>query len=113
MRIDEKMKPSFQNRKRRAKEEIVALIVNSARQGASRTRIMNENFLNFKQAKKHIDFASDMGFLYYDANGKFVATSKGVEYLRRFFDVVSLENDFTEKRRLLLDMISIDEAKVC
>lgn len=74
---------------------------------------MNENFLNFKQAKKHIDFAIDMGFLYYDSNGKFVATSKGVEYLRRFFDVVSLENDFTEKRRLLLDMICRDEAKVC
>ena len=107
------MKPSFQNRKRRAKEEIVALIVNSARPGASRTRIMNENFLNFKQAKKHIDFAIEMGFVYYDSNGKFVATSKGVEYLRRFFDVVSVENDVTEKRKLLLDMIYKDEVKIC
>lgn len=107
------MKPSFQNRKRRAKEEIVALIINSARQGASRTRIMNENFLNFKQAKKHIDFAIDMGFLYFDANGKFIATSRGVEYLRRFFDVVSLENDVSEKKKLLLDMIGKDEAKIC
>jgi len=99
------MKPSFQNRKRRTKEEIVALIINSARQGASRTRIMNENFLNFKQSTKHIDFAIDMGFLYYDSNGKFISTSKGIEYLRRFFDVVSLENDVTEKKKLLLDMI--------
>ncbi len=104
------MKPSFQNRKRRAKEEIVALIIISARQGASRTRIMNENFLNFKQGKKHIDFAIDMGFLYYDPNGKFVATSRGVEYLRRFFDVVSLENDVTEKKKLLLEMVGKDEA---
>lgn len=91
----------------------MALIVNSARQGASRTRIMNENFLNFKQAKKHIDFAIEMGFLYYDTAGKFVTTSKGVEYLRRFFDVVSLENDVTEKRRLLLDMIYKEEPPVC
>jgi len=66
---------------------------------------MNENFLNFKQSTKHIDFAIDMGFLYYDSNGKFVSTSKGIEYLRRFFDVVSLENDVTEKKKLLLDMI--------
>ena len=74
---------------------------------------MNENFLNFKQAKKHIDFAIEMGFVYYDSNGKFVATSKGVEYLRRFFDVVSVENDVTEKRKLLLDMICKDEVKIC
>jgi predicted transcriptional regulator len=107
------MKPSFQNRRRRAKEEIVALIINSARQGASRTKIMNENFLNFKQAKKHIDFAIDMGFLYFDSNGKFVATSRGVEYLRRFFDVVSLENDVTEKRKLLLEMIYKEEPPAC
>jgi hypothetical protein len=36
-----------------------------------------------------------------------------VEYLRRFFDVVSVENDVTEKRKLLLDMICKDEVKIC
>jgi predicted transcriptional regulator len=108
------MKPSFQNRKRRAKEEIVALIINSAREGASRTRIMNENFLNFKQAKKYVDYALEMGLLYSDSNGKFLATNKGKEYLRRFFNVIDLENDIAEKRKLLLELIvKEEESKLC
>lgn len=100
------MKAVFPNRKKRNREEIIASILDAARLGATKTRIMYVSFLSFSQLQRYLNMAVETGLLGLDSTAKkYLITSKGFEYLKRFDEVHSIENNVLEKRRSLSEIL--------
>ncbi len=100
------MKSVFPNRKKRNREEIIASILDAARHGATKTRIMYVSFLSFSQLQRYLSMAVETGLLGLDDTAKrYLITSKGFEYLKRFDEVHSIENNVLEKRRSLSEIL--------
>ena len=102
------MKSVFNNRKKRSKEEIVASIIVTSRQGASKTGIMYSSYLSFSQLNKYIELAMKTNVIYLNGDGKYFATSKGLEFLKCFEEVHSIENNALEKRKMLVQILGED-----
>lgn len=95
------------SRKKRNKEEILASILDTAKLGATKTRIMYESFLSFSQLRRYLEYAVETGLLDLNLESKkYITTRKGTEYLKRFDDVYVTENNVMEKRRLLSEMLN-------
>lgn len=100
------MKTPFPNRKKRNREEIIASILDAARHGATKTRIMYVSFLSFSQLQRYLSMSVETGLLGLDSTAKkYLITSKGFEYLKRFDEVHSIENNVLEKRRSLSEIL--------
>jgi predicted transcriptional regulator len=100
------MKSIFSNRKKRSREEIVASILEAAKYGATKTRIMYVSFSSFSQLQRYLGIALESGLIGLDPNtGKYFITSKGLEYLKRFEEVQSIENNVVEKRKSLSEIL--------
>jgi predicted transcriptional regulator len=95
----------FANRKRRGSEEIIASIVFNARNGASKTAIMYASYLSFAQLQKYISFGLKAKLIYQNSEGKYMATPRGLEYLRRFEEVKIMEDSAASKRKLLDEIL--------
>lgn len=90
------------SKKKRNKEEILASILDTSKFGATKTKIMYVSFLSFSQLQKYLNYAMEGRLLDLDpAAGKYLTTNRGLEYLKRFEEVQSIENNMAEKRRLL------------
>lgn len=100
------MKSVFLNRKKRNREEIIASVLDTARYGATKTRIMYVGSLSFRQLQKYLNYTVEMRLISLDSKaGKYLTTNKGLEYLKCFEEVQSIENNVIEKRRLLSEML--------
>lgn len=100
------MKDVLPNRKKRNREEIIASILDAAKHGATKTRIMYVSFLSFSQLQRYLSMAVETGLLGLDATAKkYLITSKGLEYLKRFDEVHYIENNVLEKRRSLSEIL--------
>ena len=100
------MKSVFANRKKRSKDEILASILFTAKQGTSKTGIMYANYLSFSQLNKYINFAVKARIIYLNGDGKYFTTPKGLEYLKCFEEVHNIENSAIEKRKLLDEILT-------
>jgi predicted transcriptional regulator len=103
-----KLKSVFANRKKRSREEIIASIMFTARQGLTKTGIMYANYLSSSQVNKYLAFALEAKILYVNGDGKYLTTSKGTEYLKWFEQVHNVENDALEKRKMLIEILDSD-----
>jgi predicted transcriptional regulator len=99
------MKSVFVNRKKRSKEEIIASILFTTRQGTSKTGIMYANYLSFSQLNKYINFGLKARIIYMNGDGKYFTTPRGLAYLNCFEEVQSMENSAVAKRRLLNEIL--------
>lgn len=99
------MKSVFANRKKRSKEEIIASILFSARQGATKTGIMYSNYLSFSQLNKYLQHGLNTKVIYLNGDGRFFTTTKGFQYLECFEQVHNIENDAIAKRKLLNEIL--------
>jgi predicted transcriptional regulator len=95
------MKSVFENRKKRSRDEIIASIVLTSKNGTSKTNMMYASYLSFSQLNKYISYSLRAKLIFKNDEGKYVATSKGIEYLKCFEDVQTTENSAFEKRKLL------------
>ncbi|MFN4336071.1 MAG: winged helix-turn-helix domain-containing protein [Candidatus Nitrosocaldus sp.] len=90
---------------RRSKEEILASVLASAINGATKTKIMYSNALSFVQVKNYINYALNSGFIrVYEDNstgkrGKYiyVTTEKGLEYLKFYKSLNTTNHDISSK----------------
>ena len=90
------------HKKHRNREEIVANVLEAARNGATKTRIMYISYLSFGQLQRYINHALETKLLDLDAiTNRYHTTSKGFEFLQRFEEVNNIENNIVEKRRSL------------
>jgi predicted transcriptional regulator len=103
------MKSVFANRKKRSREEIIASILFSAKPGVSKTAIMYANYLSFSQLNKYLAFGVKAKILYINGDGRYFTTTKGLEYLKCFEQVHSVENDAIEKRKTLSEILNGDQ----
>ena len=62
---------------------IVAAILEAARYGASKTRIMNTANLSFRLLEKYLDSAVNVGFVKSE-NSRYVLTEQGWMFLKRY-----------------------------
>ena len=88
------------NNKRRTKEEIIAQILQSALDGASKSRIMYNSFLNYNQLEKYLEYMVDLGLVKCD-DKVYKVTRKGVEYLALFKELKEVEDAANAKHATL------------
>jgi predicted transcriptional regulator len=75
--------------KYRSRSEIIAMILESANTGASKTRIMYAACLSYAQVKEYLRFLQEKKLLSYDEGASlYRLTERGLEYLR-IFDMIS------------------------
>ncbi len=68
-------------------------ILSSAKDGANKTKIVYEAYLNFKQAGEYLDFLMESDLLGKSTNENktiYRTTDKGVKMLERYRDLVEL-----------------------
>ncbi len=72
----------IQRMKYRSRSEIVALILDAANGGATRTRIMYKAFLSFVHLKGHLTTLLENGLIEYEVGAKiYKTTQKGIRLL--------------------------------
>lgn len=103
------MKSVFANRKKRSREEIIASILFTAKQGVSKTGIMYANYLSFSQLNKYLSFGLKTKVLYINGDGKYFTTTKGLAYLKCFEQIHSIENDALAKRKMLTEILGSEQ----
>jgi predicted transcriptional regulator len=81
--------------KYRSRIDIVAMILQSAMRGATKTKLMYGAYLSYAQLKEYINFVQERGLLVYeDSLQVYRLTPKGMHFLNIYEevkDVVSLE----------------------
>ena len=71
--------------KYRSRSEIIAMILQTANKGATKTRIMYAAYLSYAQLKEYLQFLQSKGLLSYEeGTSLFRLTEKGLEYLSTF-----------------------------
>ncbi len=94
-------------RKNRTKEEIIAAILDSAKNGATKTKIMYVSYMSFNQLSRYLNYVleSKLIDLDYNNSGKYYTTTKGLKYLKELQEAYSIHQNFMEKKRLLSAML--------
>ncbi len=68
---------------RRGREEIIAAILTSVLQGATKSKIIYNAYLNYYQAEKYIEYLLSHNLI--TSNGKiYKITENGMDYLKTF-----------------------------
>jgi predicted transcriptional regulator len=80
--------------------DIAAAILEIAKDGAIKTRIMYSAFLSFPQLKEYLELLTDQGMVEYDAKERIYSTTdKGRRFLKMYAEVdnmVPKENMLTK-----------------
>ena len=107
------MKSVSPTRKKRKSEEIIASILDTARNGSTKTRIMYVAYLSFSQLQKYMKYTMDNKLIDLDPNDKkYLTTERGFEFLRRFEEVHSIENNIIEKKRSLDEILESKDGQI-
>lgn len=94
------------HKKHRNREEIVANVLEAARNGATKTRIMYKCYVSHRLLQKYLGYAIENGFLFYDSgSNKHYTTSKGVQYLDYFDECRDTESELVHKKRLISEIL--------
>jgi predicted transcriptional regulator len=93
-------------KKHRSKEEIVANILNAARNKATKTRIMRTCYISYELLQKYLNYTTICGLLLYDSGtNKYHITSKGTQFLDYFHQYLDTESELVLKKRLISNML--------
>jgi predicted transcriptional regulator len=93
-------------KKHRSKEEIVANILNAARNNATKTRIMRTCYISYELLQKYLNYATLSGLLFYDSmTNKYRITSKGTQFLDYFHEYLDTESELVHVKRLISNML--------
>jgi len=77
--------------KYRSRTEIVAMILEAARSGATKTKIMYKAYLSYTQVKEYITFLQDNELLAYEQGTQLYKISeKGYKFLRSYSEISEL-----------------------
>ena len=107
------MKSAITTRKKRKTEEIIASILEAARHGATKTRIMYVSFLSFSLLEKYINYTLENGLIGLESEDKkYLTTHKGFEFLKRLEEVHGIENNIMEKKRSLYEILENNDEKI-
>jgi predicted transcriptional regulator len=92
--------------KYRSRSEIIAMILQAANNGATKTRIMYGAYLSYAQVKEYLEFLESKKLLSYEeGTSLYHLTEKGLQFLRVFdeiSDMISLKDDRRQERAVVL-----------
>ena len=75
----------------RSRTEIVAMILNAANGGATKTKIMYFAFLSYNQVKEYLSVLIENNLIeYLDGGNKFKTTEKGLFFLKMYNEIGEL-----------------------
>lgn len=93
--------------KYRSRSDIIALILEAANGGATKTKIMYKSYISFAQLRDYLGMLTEQGLVEYDEIGHiFKTTSKGLQVLQlqnqinEEFDAI----DDDRKRRVAVEL---------
>jgi predicted transcriptional regulator len=93
------------NQKRRDQLSIIADILESAKEGARKTKIMHTVNLSFVQLNDYLTFLVDNGLVRLSSVGKkevYIATIKGVLFAQMYHELISMVTTQNEEKAPLL-----------
>jgi predicted transcriptional regulator len=77
--------------KYRSRTEIVAMILESARTGATKTKIMYKAYLSYTQVKEYLTFLQDNELIKYEEGTQLYKISeKGYKFMRSYSEISEL-----------------------
>lgn len=77
--------------KYRSRTEIVAMILQSARNGTTKTKIMYKAFLSYTQLKEYLGFLQENNLLKYEEGSQlYRVTDKGKHFLQAYDEISDL-----------------------
>lgn len=77
--------------KYRSRTEIVAMILQSARTGTTKTRIMYKAYLSYTQLKEYLKFLQDNNLIKYEEGAQtYRVTEKGRHFLHAYDEISNL-----------------------
>jgi predicted transcriptional regulator len=69
--------------KYRSRSDLIGLVLDAAKRGETRTRIMYKSFLSFDQLRQYLSFLLEKGLIEYEeGTKKFRTTEKGIRVLK-------------------------------
>ena len=87
--------------KNRDRTEIVAMILDAANGGATKTKIMYSAFLSYNQLREYLSILIENNLLEYHEGNKILRTTeKGLKFIRMHNDIGELLQTATIKNRL-------------
>jgi predicted transcriptional regulator len=90
------------HKKHRNREEMIADILEAARNSATKTRIMRTCFISYNVLQKYLRYSVENGLLFFDSSSKmFCVTSKGIQFLDYFEQCLDTESELQNKKRLI------------
>ncbi len=93
------------NQKRRDQLSIIANILESAKEGVRKTKIMHTVNLSFVQLNDYLTFLVDNGLIRLSSDGKkevYIATIKGVLFAQMYRELTSMITTQNEEKAPLL-----------
>lgn len=98
--------PKRSYKRHRSKEEIVAHVLNAARNSATKTRIMRSCYISYHLLQKYLGYATVRGLLFRDpTSNKYHITRKGIQYLDYFDQYLDSETALAHKKNLISKML--------
>ncbi len=76
--------------KYRSRTEIVAMILEAANGGATKTKIMYKAFLSYNQLKEYLSVLIENNLLYIDGTQTYKTTEKGLHFLKMHNEIRKL-----------------------
>lgn len=96
---------SFNNRKKRTKEELIASILDGAKNGATKTKIMYSAYLSYDQLLKYMDYALQCELIILNGDNIYSITAKGKVFLKNFQELQKMESNVVQKREILESLL--------
>ena len=74
--------------KYRSRTDIVATILDAAKDGSTRTKIMYQAYLSYTQLKEYLSILVENGLMEYEEGQlKYKTTEKGLRYMRSYNEI--------------------------
>ena len=84
--------------KYRSRTEIVAMILQAARMGATKTKIMYKAYLSYTQLKEYLKYLQENNLMKYEAGTQlFKITEKGRHFLNAYGEISDLVSSKTNR----------------
>ena len=89
--------------KYRSRTEIVEMILQTARSGATKTKIMYKAYLSYTQVKEYLSFLLENGLIKYEEGTQiYRITEKGLHFLQVYSEISDLVIPKSSDKRSLL-----------
>lgn len=77
--------------KYRSRTEIVAMILQSSRTGATKTKIMYKAFMSYTQVKEYLKFMQENNLIKHESSTRlYTATEKGIHFIHAYDEISDL-----------------------